>query len=88
MKSPLLPSRFGRVELPAGRLSEFSDERPVLGVRIARALWMGRHEVTVGQFKAFIDVFEGRDLRCPTPEGSPTCASMRAPRKGPFKRWK
>jgi formylglycine-generating enzyme required for sulfatase activity len=38
----------------AKRLKELSDEAPVHRVRITRAFWLGAHEVTVGQFRQFV----------------------------------
>lgn len=37
-----------------GRIAALTDERPAHPVRITRAFWLGRHEVTVGQFRAFV----------------------------------
>ena len=37
------------------RFELLSDEAPVHQVRISRAFYMGRHEVTVGQFRRFIE---------------------------------
>jgi len=37
------------------RFVELSDEAPVHRVRISRAFFLGQHEVTVGQFRKFID---------------------------------
>jgi formylglycine-generating enzyme len=34
---------------------EFSDEYPRHKVRITRPFWLGRHEVTVGQFRRFVE---------------------------------
>ncbi len=39
----------------AARLAGLADESPVHRVRITRAFWLGRHEVTVAQFRRFID---------------------------------
>ncbi|MGJ7496413.1 formylglycine-generating enzyme family protein [Variovorax sp. RT4R15] len=39
------PSRFGKL----------GDESPVHRVRITRAFWLGRTEVTVGQFRRFVE---------------------------------
>ncbi len=36
------------------RLADLADERPRHSVQITRAFWMGRHEVTVGQFRRFL----------------------------------
>ena len=36
------------------RLTQLSDEAPVHRVRISRDFWMGAHEVTVGQFRQFV----------------------------------
>lgn len=38
------------------RLDELSDEAPVHRVRITRDFWLGAHEVTVGQFRRFVEV--------------------------------
>ncbi len=37
------------------RLEELKDEAPVHRVRISRPFYLGRHEVTVGQFRRFLD---------------------------------
>jgi formylglycine-generating enzyme required for sulfatase activity len=37
------------------RFEQLTDEAPVHQVRISRAFYMGRHEVTVGQFRRFIE---------------------------------
>ncbi len=42
-------------EYPPSRLAEFSDEIPVHRVHITRDFWLGQHEVTVGQFRAFLE---------------------------------
>jgi formylglycine-generating enzyme required for sulfatase activity len=42
-------------ELPKERFTQLADEGPVHKVRITRAFWMGRHEVTVGQFRRFLE---------------------------------
>ena len=36
------------------RLDKIDDERPAHRVRITRDFWLGRHEVTVGQFRRFV----------------------------------
>ncbi|MEH0167285.1 formylglycine-generating enzyme family protein [Roseateles microcysteis] len=41
-------------QLPRERFELLQDEGPVHRVRITKAFWMGRHEVTVGQFRRFI----------------------------------
>nr|WP_229883065.1 formylglycine-generating enzyme family protein [Pseudorhodoferax aquiterrae] len=38
----------------AGRLRGLDDERPAHTVRITRPFYLGQHEVTVGQFRAFL----------------------------------
>lgn len=42
-------------ELPKERFSQLQDEGPVHRVRITRSFWMGQHEVTVGQFRRFVE---------------------------------
>ncbi|PBI83650.1 Serine/threonine-protein kinase pkn1 [Variovorax boronicumulans] len=42
-------------QLPKERFTQLADEGPVHKVRITRAFWMGRHEVTVGQFRRFLE---------------------------------
>lgn len=42
-------------QLPRERFELLKDEGPVHRVRITRAFWMGRHEVTVGQFRRFVE---------------------------------
>ena len=37
------------------RFTQFGDETPVHRVRITRAFWLGRHEITVAQFRRFIE---------------------------------
>ena len=37
------------------RFLKLADEGPVHRVRITRAFWLGQHEVTVGQFRRFIE---------------------------------
>lgn len=41
--------------LEARRFTELSDESPAHRVRINRAFWMGQHEVTVAQFRRFLE---------------------------------
>jgi sulfatase modifying factor 1 len=36
------------------RIGALADERPAHRVRITRGFWLGQHEVTVGQFAAFV----------------------------------
>lgn len=36
------------------RLLQLGDEQPVHRVRISQPFWLGQHEVTVGQFRAFL----------------------------------
>ena len=36
------------------RLTDLADERPVHRVRITRDFWLGAHEVTLGQFRQFV----------------------------------
>ena len=36
------------------RLADLADEKPVHRVRITRDFWLGAHEVTVGQFRQFV----------------------------------
>ena len=38
------------------RLQQLTDEAPVHTVRITRGFYMGQHEVTVGQFRRFLDL--------------------------------
>ena len=40
--------------LPLERVEALSDEQPVHTVRFTRDIWMGRTEVTVGQFRRFV----------------------------------
>ncbi len=42
-------------QLPPERFALLGDEAPVHKVRITRAFWMGQHEVTVGQFRRFLE---------------------------------
>lgn len=40
---------------PEARLRDLADEAPAHRVRITRSFFMGRHEVTVGQFRRFLE---------------------------------
>ncbi len=42
-------------QLEPGRFSLLADEAPAHEVRITRAFWLGRHEVTVAQFRRFVE---------------------------------
>ncbi len=42
-------------QLPSERFGQLGDEQPVHRVRITRAFWMGQYEVTVGQFRSFVE---------------------------------
>lgn len=56
MGSDTPPEQLAR-EFPAydlRRLQKLGDEAPVHRVRITRPFYMGRHEVTVGQFRRFV----------------------------------
>jgi sulfatase modifying factor 1 len=57
MGSDEAPESLARAypQLPAARFAELDDEGPVHRVRITRAFWMGQHEVTVGQFRRFVE---------------------------------
>jgi formylglycine-generating enzyme required for sulfatase activity len=48
-----LASRFPAYQM--ARLQALHDEAPVHRVRISRPFYMSRHEVTVGQFRRFVD---------------------------------
>ncbi len=49
----------------------FHDEKPAHKVRLCKAFWMGKHEVTVGQFRRFVEASVGISLTCgTTPSGS------------------
>lgn len=41
--------------LPSRRFERLDDEKPLHRVRISRAFWMSRHELTVGQFRRFVE---------------------------------
>ena len=53
-ESPLSLAR-AYSQLEASRFTELNDESPVHPVRINRAFWMGQHEVTVAQFRRFVE---------------------------------
>ncbi|RZL66338.1 MAG: formylglycine-generating enzyme family protein [Variovorax sp.] len=57
MGSDEAPESLARAypELPASRFLQLGDEGPVHRVRITRPFWMGQHEVTVGQFRQFVE---------------------------------
>lgn len=42
-------------DMPRERFGKLQDEAPVHRVRITRPFWMARHEMTVGQFRRFIE---------------------------------
>ncbi|QPF75200.1 formylglycine-generating enzyme family protein [Roseateles sp. DAIF2] len=42
-------------QLPRERFENLADEGPVHRVRITKPFWLGRHEVTVGQFRRFLE---------------------------------
>jgi len=42
-------------QLPKDRFEKLSDEGPVHRVRISKPFWMGQTEVTVGQFRRFLE---------------------------------
>ncbi|MEJ7688080.1 MAG: formylglycine-generating enzyme family protein [Variovorax sp.] len=50
---PALAAAFPHYD-PA-RFAKLGDEGPVHRVRITRPFWLGRHEVTVGQFRRFVE---------------------------------
>ncbi len=41
--------------LPRERFDKLQDEGPIHPVRISKPFWMGQHELTVGQFRRFVD---------------------------------
>ncbi|WP_309972443.1 formylglycine-generating enzyme family protein [Variovorax guangxiensis] len=57
MGSDETPESLARVypQLPTRRFDQLDDEGPVHRVRITRSFWMGQHEVTVGQFRRFVE---------------------------------
>src|SRR5687768_7741290 len=42
-------------QLEQRRFDNIADEAPPHRVRITRAFWLGQHEVTVGQFRRFVE---------------------------------
>lgn len=52
-RAQALSKAFPAIE--AARLDDLDDEGPVHRVRITRPFLIGRHEVTVGQFRRFVD---------------------------------
>ncbi len=54
-KSPATWARDYPPPYEARRFEELIDEAPVHPVTIGRAFWLGRHEVTIGQFRAFLE---------------------------------
>ncbi|MET0518143.1 MAG: formylglycine-generating enzyme family protein [Burkholderiaceae bacterium] len=57
MGSEESPATLARAypQLPPERFAQLQDEAPVHRVRITRAFWLGRSEVTVGQFRRFLE---------------------------------
>ena len=57
MGSAESPATLARAfpQLERKRFTELTDEAPVHRVRIRRAFYLGQHEVTVGQFRRFIE---------------------------------
>ncbi len=58
MGSDESPSALARDHPPpyeTRRFMDLADEAPVHRVAIDRAFWLGRHEVTVGQFRSFLE---------------------------------
>ncbi|MBM4034577.1 MAG: formylglycine-generating enzyme family protein [Planctomycetes bacterium] len=47
--------RAGLAKLPDTAEESFADEKPAHKVTISKAFWMGKHEVTVGQFRRFVE---------------------------------
>lgn len=43
-------------DYPEQRLAELDDETPAHAVRITRDFWLGQHEVTLSQFRTFIEL--------------------------------
>jgi len=58
MGSEELPDSLGRAfpDFEAARFHDLYDEAPVHRVRITRDFHLGRHEVTVGQFRRFLEL--------------------------------
>jgi sulfatase modifying factor 1 len=57
MGSEESPDRLAKdyPQLPRKRFEKLQDEAPAHRVRISRAFWLGAHEVTVGQFRLFVE---------------------------------
>jgi formylglycine-generating enzyme len=57
MGSDEAPEALARAypQLQTSRFAQLDDEAPVHRVRITRSFWMGQHEVTVGQFRRFVE---------------------------------
>ncbi len=72
-------------QLEPSRFNKLGDEAPVHRVRISQAFWLGKHEVTVAQFRRFIELsshvpesitdgtggygFDAKSARAPLAEG-------------------
>ncbi len=57
MGSEETPEALARdfAQLPPERFKLLADETPVHRVRISKPFWMGQHELTVGQFRRFVE---------------------------------
>src|SRR5262249_50602254 len=55
MKLALLPAGEFKMGAPTGDKDALKNERPVHQVQIQRPFAIGTHEVTVGQFRAFVE---------------------------------
>ena len=57
MGSEETPDALARAypQLPPERFTQLGDEAPVHRVRIRKSFWLGRTEVTVGQFRRFLE---------------------------------